>query len=239
MIRIFQRREPDGTVNHLRFRMTASASFVAFAITGLLSTDPSKSLTVHLIRRCPAMADCLSPGIVRRMIHETSHIWSSLDVRIEWIDPVDAARAATRVDLKVMLEEADDSKLHRGVRGLVLAAIHQPDAPCGPGLARVWVTHVRRHAALIRFQAFQVASLPDTLADLFIARALGRALAHEIGHYLLGTARHTSHGLMRARFTPQELVEPASEARYGLDRRDRAALRSCRSAGSLALTSSH
>jgi hypothetical protein len=34
--------------------------------------------------------------------------------------------------------------------------------------------------------------------ELLLARAMGRALAHEMGHYLLASKVHTSSGLMRA-----------------------------------------
>jgi hypothetical protein len=36
---------------------------------------------------------------------------------------------------------------------------------------------------------------------------LGRALAHEIGHFLLGTRTHAERGLMRAQFTAKEFVD--------------------------------
>jgi hypothetical protein len=58
----------------------------------------------------------------------------------------------------------------------------------------------------------------DTLA----ARLLGRALAHEVGHYLLGTRDHAPRGLMRPTFTVRDvlgsdwssmLLEPAQAAR--------------------------
>ena len=41
------------------------------------------------------------------------------------------------------------------------------------------------------------------------ATLLGRAIAHEIGHLLLGTARHSSAGLMRARWSDRELERPS------------------------------
>ena len=34
--------------------------------------------------------------------------------------------------------------------------------------------------------------------EMLLARAMGRALAHEMGHYLLASKVHTSRGLMRA-----------------------------------------
>ena len=39
-----------------------------------------------------------------------------------------------------------------------------------------------------------------------LARALGRVLAHEIGHVLLALRSHERTGLMREDFTPEELV---------------------------------
>jgi len=41
--------------------------------------------------------------------------------------------------------------------------------------------------------------------DLDAGRVLGRAIAHEIGHLLLGTTRHAEAGLMRKIWSPTEL----------------------------------
>jgi hypothetical protein len=46
---------------------------------------------------------------------------------------------------------------------------------------------------------------PPDLRDRIIGRALGRVIAHEIGHYLLGTRTHSSSGLMRSVQTFGEL----------------------------------
>ena len=40
-----------------------------------------------------------------------------------------------------------------------------------------------------------------------VGRALGRVLAHEIGHVLFDGSRHSRYGLMRASFVPSELVD--------------------------------
>jgi hypothetical protein len=48
---------------------------------------------------------------------------------------------------------------------------------------------------------------PSSLADVITARALGRVLAHEIGHFLLGSPTHTRGGLMRAAFDGRQLSE--------------------------------
>jgi hypothetical protein len=42
-------------------------------------------------------------------------------------------------------------------------------------------------------------------AGIGVAELLGRTIAHEIGHLLLGTNRHAPHGLMRASWTSADL----------------------------------
>ena len=40
--------------------------------------------------------------------------------------------------------------------------------------------------------------------ELLMGRAMGRALAHELGHYLIGTKEHTANGLLKAVRSAQE-----------------------------------
>ena len=48
-------------------------------------------------------------------------------------------------------------------------------------------------------------SMPQLQRETMLSRALGRALAHEIGHYLLASKVHTPKGLMMAVHTAAEL----------------------------------
>jgi hypothetical protein len=51
-------------------------------------------------------------------------------------------------------------------------------------------------------------ALEDTVParqQRLVERALGRALSHELGHYLLASKAHTPHGLMRASWPPREI----------------------------------
>ena len=65
-----------------------------------------------------------------------------------------------------------------------------------------------------------------------LATIVGRVSAHEIGHLLLGTNAHASHGLMRPSWEVQRLdrgdwdftIEDAAAIRARLKRRDAAAL---------------
>lgn len=54
-------------------------------------------------------------------------------------------------------------------------------------------------------------ALPPQASALFVQRAIGRAIAHEVGHYLLRSRAHERRGLMRAVFTVNEImtVRPA------------------------------
>jgi hypothetical protein len=48
---------------------------------------------------------------------------------------------------------------------------------------------------------------PIDLQERMIATMIGRALAHEIGHYLLASSKHASEGLMRPMITPAQFVQ--------------------------------
>jgi hypothetical protein len=50
-----------------------------------------------------------------------------------------------------------------------------------------------------------VAQMPIAPREILLARAMGRALAHEIGHYLLASKVHTQRGLLKASRTASEL----------------------------------
>jgi hypothetical protein len=198
---------------------------VTAVVASTPSKEPHKTLIVQVIHRCSPPAHCLPSRIVALMKKEAERVWSRLDVRLVWIDSPARVRATFRAGLIVMLEEG--AYLGSGAEaGSVLADLTQPSDTCGWGLARVWVRHVERHAApvLAGKHSFAIPSMAKT----FLGRALGRALAHEIGHYLLGTREHAKHGLMRAQFAPQDLLEDAGGRLYGLDSRGQVALMSCR-----------
>jgi hypothetical protein len=54
--------------------------------------------------------------------------------------------------------------------------------------------------------------MPPVQRDTLLARAMGRALAHELGHYLLASKVHTERGLMKAILTAVELFGPDASA---------------------------
>jgi len=60
--------------------------------------------------------------------------------------------------------------------------------------------------------------------ELFLRRAMTFAIAHEVGHYLLQSKAHAASGLMRARFTFDEMMR-ATGTKYRLGVAEQAILR--------------
>jgi hypothetical protein len=181
-------------------------------------------LTIHLIDRCPPAARCLPGRLVARMKAETQRIWSGLDVEIAWTDSSERDRSAAGIT--VFLEEHADAPWPPE-QGFALAALHRPADRCGWAVAYLWVRRIREHVASVHVAGQPYVSLPAMLEDTILVRALARALAHEIGHYLLGTSTHTERGLMRAHMLPQELMENTIQSQLGLGSAERASLNAC------------
>jgi hypothetical protein len=182
-------------------------------------------LRLQLIRRCPSAAECAAPGVVVDMKRETQRIWSPQGVQLVWIDsfPADPL-TRTLIDLVIMFEEHPDPFVGGSHHdSLVLGRTNLPETPCDAGVVHLWVANVRRHIEAVQVRGLPWVSVPPRFTEPLLGRALGRALAHEIGHYLFG-AGHARDGLMRARFTAEEMVEPTTAARYGLDETSRATL---------------
>jgi hypothetical protein len=200
---------------------------LAVTITAIAATVPSitSPLTVQLIRRCPPDAACAPIEVVQEMKRETERIWFALGVQLNWVelsstDPKDHPVS----DLVVMFEEHPRPVVGGSVlQRLVLGSMHQPATPCDAGVAHLWVAHVRRHVETVYVHGVPLISGPTHFARLAFAHALGRALAHEVGHYLLGPV-HAPYGLMRAQFSAHELLDTPTLGAYALDSKSRSRL---------------
>jgi hypothetical protein len=143
-----------------------------------------------------------SPLLVQQLKVETEDIWRGYGVEITWSDS-----AHPSADLAVA------AIVERRVAG------RDPAYGVGP-LGRTWISAERHERIPIRIfcepterilagltVAERVSALGhDRLGDVEVGRALGRILAHEIGHVLLGAPFHQSTGLMRPRFAAIELI---------------------------------
>jgi hypothetical protein len=137
---------------------------------------------------------------VNRIQSEAAAIWEPYRVHLVWIDPKSAAApAALSLDAMVVRElhwrERLDWTTVLG-RAFVL-----PDAPNW----RPVRVSFEATAGVLALRTSKRARFIQSTGDPDVARALGRVLAHEIGHVLLGAPNHDPDGLMRASFSPDEL----------------------------------
>lgn len=149
----------------------------------------------------------ISARLVESMQTEASSIWSPYGVRIQWSAPpggVSCAQALGSFDVLVDVKRLRASK------------------PFKPVLGGTWLTPSGIDRTPIRIDRDATEQLIRSLAveELYrrlgrsdidstdLGRALGRVLAHEIGHILLGTSQHQRRGLMRAVFFAGDLVDP-------------------------------
>ncbi len=66
-------------------------------------------------------------------------------------------------------------------------------------LIAAYPAEVQRLLETVRMDARAVSERPAALRQRLMGRVLGRAIAHELGHFLFGSADHAEIGLMRAR----------------------------------------
>jgi hypothetical protein len=178
-------------------------STIAFALLlSLLNPPPPPShLRVNIVFQGLPM----EPRLEASAMDEVTHIWAEYGVDIQALNPRDAVRDDA-VRLTVVLANLPNVPTAPGMLGSIpfLDDTPEPVIILYPGAITTLVSNVR------------VAALPDhnwpfLLRDVINGRVLGRALAHEIGHYLLRSRQHSAIGLMRARQSTIDLV--------GLDRR--------------------
>ena len=184
-------------------RLLRSLSLIVIAGAALsqgavLSGAPGRRVTVGISVEGPV------PAAVSRhepaMVAEADAIWRRYGVGVALLRG-DAADIATS-DVQLSLAFAPAGKPAATSR------------PAGPQLGSIWF-----HDAITPGQSLTIDSemveakvregaaagkplnqWPPAVADTMIGRALGRVLAHEIGHFLLASSAHASSGLMRPAF---------------------------------------
>ena len=138
---------------------------------------------------------------------EASSIWSPYDVRIQWSalpGGVSCAQALGSFEVLVDVKRLRASGTSKPVLGSTWIT------PSGIDRAAI---RIDRDATEQLIRSLAVEELSRRLGrseieSADVGRALGRVLAHEIGHILLGTSQHQRRGLMRATFFAGDLVDP-------------------------------
>jgi hypothetical protein len=152
--------------------------------------------------------DVLTPpdikeSFVKQVFAETDEIWNAAGITFTWhrvasAEPTDASRLRVAIERGRLAAGGNHTAL-----GWILFTGNAPEASIHLSIGG---------AEDLLDEAEDVQDAAYARHEMLLERALGRALSHEIGHYLLGTKVHTQRGLMRASWPPQEIF---AEGRQG------------------------
>jgi hypothetical protein len=175
--------------------MTTIASALLFCLPGLSIPHPPLRVDISIQGVAPP------PAFVAAAIEEAADIWAAYGVRIRVPAPNDDGDNDA-VRLVVKLTRPGERHTAPGALGSIAfeGDTPQPTIELYPKAA----------SALIAAVAFnrRESVWPAGPEDRVLARVLGRALAHEIGHFLLRSKIHSRNGLMRAEHVGSELMAP-------------------------------
>jgi hypothetical protein len=139
----------------------------------------------------------LPPKVVSALLAEAGEIWRPAGVTFEWRRSGRLPRSLNVTIGRSPGRQTDDA--------LPLAWITF-DADTAPQ-REIYVSYGNVLALMERSRGVvgTLERMPRGEFETLLSRALGRALAHEIGHYLLASKAHTRSGLMQTRRTAVEL----------------------------------
>jgi hypothetical protein len=139
------------------------------------------------------------------MRQEAAAIWRRYGVDLQWAsEPGNPRCVVVHGTIQLFVDQEDHTVGRQdtpvlGRADLVIGTIH--DSPVHIDAYAV------RHILESMFEDDRLKHVGHRLLfDADIGRALGRVLAHELGHLILGITGHQKAGLMRAEFTPGDLL---------------------------------
>jgi hypothetical protein len=175
-------------------RMPTIASAILLCLPGLLAPRP------HLRVDITIQGVSAPPAFVTAAIEEAADIWAAYGVEIRMAGTNDAEDDRA-VRLAVTLA-SPQQRMATGALGSIVFTDDEPEPAIKlyPAAASTLIEAVgasRRES-----------TWPAGPRDRVLARVLGRALAHEIGHFLLRSKSHSRGGLMRAEQIGSDLMDP-------------------------------
>jgi len=141
-------------------------------------------------------------------LKEATLIWSAYGVDVNASHRGDC-ESVNAVKLTVTFGNSPD----RGMAAASLGSIRFLDGVPEPAI--VLYPHVIVALVSSSPPGSFIVNSQGVVRDLVLGRVLGRALAHEIGHFLLRSQQHSAVGLMRALQPAADLVDPHRD-RFGL-----------------------
>jgi hypothetical protein len=174
-------------------------------------------VTLHLVDRVG-----LPSSARAEMMRETIQLWRAAGVDVEWSELPAAGTAEMPViglmmdrlhpQMSVVITPHTPEELRSGpAHPRVLASILFVDGKPTTMIA-AYPEEVQRLLETVRMDVRAVGDRPAAFRHRLTGRVLGRAIAHELGHFLFGSADHAPDGLMRARHRLDDLTSPFHRA---------------------------
>lgn len=171
------------------------------ALISTLTCEPAapvpSSLTIAV-----HMTHGMSNAIAKDALREASAIWKLGGVTLDWHATSEPTGGGGRSTVNVTFDDAPGS-------------VAGQDVPLGwvtldaAGVPEGTIFLSRKNALRLAETIDEYRERPLKFQERLVARALGRALAHELGHYLTGTKEHTVSGLMKGRRLADEFFSTA------------------------------
>jgi hypothetical protein len=191
--------------------VTSAAAVALFASALSAAGAPAASTAdiPPMIVTVVANAD-MSPAVVAAVLAEADAIWRPSGVWFSWrrapriapsLPPGDSG-PFTATTLRVIIGDdrgaGRDGRLPLGWIAFDGVATPAQEIYVSLANAKAMMDNARGVVGIVD-------QMPLVQRETLLARAMGRALAHELGHYLLASKVHTERGLMKAVLTAVEL----------------------------------
>jgi hypothetical protein len=173
----------------------------------VLAATPTPSSALELNLRL-TVSEGLSPISRQALVSEAHSIWQEGRVRLKWL--AGGAEPGPGPSLRVLVTPRAVSAVPDGGRWPVGELLRFE------GTAAIAVASITGAQRIVdESRRYWLLDLP-AVYDHRLGVVLGRAVAHEIGHYVLKTNTHASEGLMRASIDAREFADPR-RATFRLD----------------------
>jgi hypothetical protein len=182
----------------------------ALAVTLVLKPAAAIQLGVDI-----TALSAMPPRQLLTMAREATAIWEPYGVALDWVRPGEQVLGlpAGHGVLTISRDGPADRLASRPSAARRLGAVlFLKGRDVAENTVALDVEATRQTVEEARWADGRVADWPSSLREELLGRALGRVLAHEIGHYLLVWRAHTPDGLMRAAFHGEVLIEPGRRA---------------------------
>jgi hypothetical protein len=166
------------------------------------------TLLLHVALAVPP-TPAIASAVVHIAVAEAAEVWAPYGVVVDGALPCGPASGDSTI-IAVIPVATPRSVVTHGWTGPLGAITFATDGAPAPAIT-VFLTDIERLVLGAHVLGLSEWQWPATLRDQLIGRALGRVLAHEIGHYLLRSKGHAAEGLMRPQQLYDDLISPSRQ----------------------------